>query len=76
MSPRPFRLAQALDIDCLGCQRPPQSGSAIGADAGVIDWFQYGGNTYVLEAINTTSTAAQYGALAACLPSTALPQAP
>lgn len=31
---------------------------------GVIDWFQYNGNTYILEAINWNSTAA-HAALAA-----------
>ena len=37
----------------------------IPANTGVIDWFQYGGNTYVVEAINTTGTAATHAALAA-----------
>ena len=31
----------------------------------MIDWFQYGGNTYVVEAINTTGSAAIHAALAA-----------
>jgi hypothetical protein len=32
---------------------------------GVIDWFQYSGNTYLVEAINPGSAAASHAALAA-----------
>ena len=31
----------------------------------MIDWFQLGGNTYIVEAINTTASAASHPALAA-----------
>ena len=33
-----------------------QSGGAIPAHTGVIDWFEYGGNTYVVEATNPTAS--------------------
>jgi hypothetical protein len=35
-----------------------QSGDVIPANTGVIDWFDYGGNTYVVEATNPTSSPA------------------
>ena len=57
-------LAQALDM-AASAAAASQSGGTIGADTGVIDWFQYGGNTYVLEAINDTGTSAPHSALAA-----------
>jgi hypothetical protein len=33
-----------------------QSGDVIPANTGVIDWFEYGGNTYVVETTNPTSS--------------------
>jgi hypothetical protein len=36
-----------------------------GPNTGVIDWFQYQGNTYVLEAINSTAGTAAHSALTA-----------
>ncbi|APB98165.1 DUF4214 domain-containing protein [Polynucleobacter asymbioticus] len=38
----------------------PTGGNKIAAHTGVVDWFQYGGNTYVVEAINSTGTAAAH----------------
>jgi hypothetical protein len=57
-------LAHALDL-AAAAAAASQSGGTIGAHTGVIDWFQYGGNTYVVEAINTTGSAATHAALAA-----------
>ena len=42
-----------------------QSNGQIAANTGVIAWFQYSGNTYVIEAINTTSGAAAHTTLTA-----------
>jgi hypothetical protein len=42
-----------------------QSGGQIAANTGVIDWFQFGGNTYLAEAINATASAAPHSAFAA-----------
>ena len=33
------------------------------AKTGLADWFQYGGNTYIVEAVNTASTSAAHAAL-------------
>ena len=41
-----------------------QSGGMISANTGVIDWFQYAGNSYVIEAINSAVTAQSHAALA------------
>jgi hypothetical protein len=57
-------LAQALDMAASAAGNS-QSGGMIPAHTGVIDWFQYGGNTYVAEAINTTGTPQTHSALAA-----------
>jgi len=57
-------LAQAFDIAAAHAAAS-QSGGKIAAHTGVIDWFQYGGNTYVLEANNSTGNAATHSALAA-----------
>jgi hypothetical protein len=57
-------LAHALDL-AAAAAAASQSGGTIGAHTGVIDWFQYGGNTYVVEAINTSASAAAHAALAA-----------
>lgn len=57
-------LAQALDV-AAATAAASQSGGLIGAESGVIDWFQYGGNTYMVEAINPAGTAATHGGLTA-----------
>jgi hypothetical protein len=57
-------LAQALDI-AASVAAASQSGGTIGAHTGVIDWFQYGGNTYLVEAVNFAANAAAHAALAA-----------
>jgi hypothetical protein len=57
-------LAQALDMAALAAAQS-QSGATIGAHTAVIDWFQYSGNTYVLEAINNTGTPQTHSALVA-----------
>jgi hypothetical protein len=57
-------LAQALDIAAASAASS-QSDGLIAGQNGVIDWFQYAGNTYVVEAINVTSEAATHTALAA-----------
>ena len=46
-------LAHALDM-AVGDATATQSNGQIAANTGVIAWFQYSGNTYVIEAINTT----------------------
>lgn len=55
-------LAQALDL--AAANAGSSQGGAIGAHTGVIDWFQYGGDTYVVEAINSGDVAASHSALA------------
>ena len=55
---------QALDIAAADAALS-QNGGLIAAHTGVIDWFQYAGNTYVMEAINLTSVAAVHTALTA-----------
>ena len=35
----------------------------LNAKTGLADWFQYGGNTYIVEAVNTGSTSAAHAAL-------------
>ena len=57
-------LAHALDM-AASAAAASQSGGAIGAHTGVIDWFQYGGNTYLVEAINAANAAAVHAALTA-----------
>jgi hypothetical protein len=56
-------LAQALDMAASAAGNS-QSGGIVPVNTGVIDWFQYGGNTYVVEAINGTGIAASHAALA------------
>ena len=56
-------LAHALDL--AAASAASFQGGTIAAHSGVIDWFQYGGNTYVVEAINDGATAATHNALAA-----------
>jgi hypothetical protein len=57
-------LAKALDLAAAGAANS-QSGHLIAAHTGVVDWFQYGGDTYIVEAINGGSAAASHTALAA-----------
>ena len=53
-------LAQALDLAAAAAQ----SGGHISASTGVIEWFQYSGNTYAVEAVNAGTSAASHPALA------------
>jgi hypothetical protein len=46
-------------------RRASQAGGLIAANTGVIGWFQFSGNTYLVEAINTTASAAAHATLAA-----------
>jgi hypothetical protein len=57
-------LAQALDM-AAATDASSQSGGLIPANTGVIDWFQWGGDTYIVEAINPTSTLENQTALTA-----------
>ena len=57
-------LGQALDLAAAGAAAS-QSNHLIASHTGVIDWFQYSGNTYLVEAINHGSVAASHAALAA-----------
>jgi hypothetical protein len=57
-------LAQALDSAAASASASQASG-LIPADTGVFDCFHYGGNTYVVEAINPTSTTEAQTALTA-----------
>jgi hypothetical protein len=57
-------LAQALDLAAAGAAAS-QSNQMIPGHTGVIDWFQYSGNTCLVEAINPGSAAASHAALAA-----------
>jgi hypothetical protein len=36
----------------------------LNAGHGVLDWFQYAGNTYIVEAVNSTNAAAAHAGLA------------
>lgn len=49
-------IAQALDMTAVSAAHS-QPGGLIPADTGVLDWFQYGGDTYIVEAINSSATA-------------------
>jgi hypothetical protein len=57
-------LAHAFDMAAADAAAS-QSGGNIAAHTGVVDWFQYGGNTYVVEAINSSGVAATHTALTA-----------
>jgi hypothetical protein len=57
-------LAKAFDIAALDAAGS-QAGDLIAAHTGVIAWFQLGGNTYVVEAINSTASAAAHSSLTA-----------
>jgi hypothetical protein len=60
-------LSAALDLAAHTAALSQQAGNSpagnIAANTGVLDWFQFGGNTYVVEAINSTSAAAGHTAL-------------
>jgi hypothetical protein len=59
-------LAQALDIAAATAAAGDVSGkSTIAANTGIVDWFQFGGNTYIVEANNNTALSATHSALAA-----------
>jgi hypothetical protein len=55
-------LAKALDM-AVAAAAASQSGAQIAAHSGVLVWFQFGGSTYLLEAINSSSTPATHSAL-------------
>jgi hypothetical protein len=57
-------IAQAFDMAAADAAAS-QSGGEIAANTGVIAWFQFNGNTYLVEAINSTGAAATHTALAA-----------
>jgi hypothetical protein len=57
-------LAKALDMAAAAAANS-QSGHVIAAHTGVADWFQYGSDTYIVEAINGGSASASHTALAA-----------
>jgi hypothetical protein len=62
-------LAQALDLAAATAAMSAQAGGAntaagvMAGSTGLIDWFQFGGNTYIVEAINGSNTAATHTAL-------------
>jgi len=57
-------LAGALDLAATFVA-PQGAGTGIAASTGKIDWFQFGGNTWVVEAINGGAAAADHHALGA-----------
>jgi hypothetical protein len=57
-------LGQAFDLAAASAAAS-QSNNLIAGHTGVIDWFQYSGNTYLVEAINHGAVAASHTALAA-----------
>jgi hypothetical protein len=57
-------LAQALDLAAADASLS-QPNDLIPANTGVFDWFQYGGNNYIVEAINPSSTPEAQTALTA-----------
>jgi hypothetical protein len=56
-------LAHAFDTAAAAAAT--SQGGQIAANTGVIDWFQYNNNTYIVEAINSTGNQAAHSALAA-----------
>jgi hypothetical protein len=56
-------LAAALDLAAAAAAT--SHGGTIAGNTGMIDWFQYSGNTYLVEAINNSASAASHAALAA-----------
>jgi phage tail protein X len=57
-------LAHAFDM-AAAAAAASQSADKIAANTGVIDWFQYNNNTYLVESINNTGSSATHSALAA-----------
>jgi hypothetical protein len=57
-------LAHAFDM-AAAAAAASQTGGKIAANTGVIDWFQYNNNTYLVESINSTASSATHTALAA-----------
>lgn len=63
-------LAQALDMAASYAALGSQAGGGntpagvMAPRTGIVDWFQYGGNTYVVEALNATAANATHAALA------------
>jgi hypothetical protein len=65
-------LAQALDLAAsqaaIAASPNPNNTTSfahIAGNTGVIDWFQFGGNTYVVEAVNSGTSPAVHTALGA-----------
>jgi hypothetical protein len=64
-------LADALNLAAATAAMSSQAGGAntaagvMAASTGLIDWFQFGGNTYIVEAINGLNTTATHTGLAA-----------
>lgn len=56
-------LTEALDL--AAADAATSHGGTIAANTRVIDWFQYDGNTYIVESINTTASPESHSALAA-----------
>ena len=54
--------SQAIDM-AMADASASQNGGMIPANTGVIDWFQFGGDTYIVEATNATSTPEMQNAL-------------
>ena len=54
-------LSAALDL--AASRSAAMAGGTLAPDTGVYDWFQFGGNTYVVEAINNGTVAAPHAAL-------------
>jgi hypothetical protein len=57
-------LAEALDI-AAATASDSQPNDLVPANTGVFDWFEYGGNNYIVEAINPSSTPEAQTALTA-----------
>jgi hypothetical protein len=57
-----FSLAQALDLATADATASG-SGFWLPAQSGLIDWFQFGGDTYIVEAINPTASPEEQTAL-------------
>ena len=58
-------LADALNFAAATAAASQNAAGTIAAHTGVIDWFQFGGNTYIVDAINGSNAAANHTALAA-----------
>ena len=57
-------LSQALDLAAATAALSQGSAAQIAAHTGLFDWFQFGGDTYLVEAINHTGSAAAHATLA------------